>query len=287
MSGYLLRGEMFFHKPQLPLKVLHRDPEIPFTLHQHDFYELVVVVAGNGTHLQKGGGISISGGNIFLVRPGVSHGYGQIDGLELYNVLIGEKALKPHIKELREISGFDELFLHEVEEIPIAKLNSHQLAEIMVLVNAIRLESERQDISYGAGTMAYAKLLQLIIAVCRLHSAHRRVNIITDARLESVIAYMEQNLDRSLSLKEIASYSAMSISTLNRQFKLATGWSPIDYHIHRRILYAARLLLTTDLSMELVSDRTGFSDANYFARQFRTHMQMSPRQYKQLWKTSK
>jgi len=276
---------MFFHKPQLPLKVLHRDPEIPFTLHQHDFYELVVVVAGSGAHLQKGGGKPISGGNVFLVRPGVFHGYGQIDDLELYNVLIGEKALRPHIRELSEISGFDELFLHEEEEIPIAKLNSHQLAELMVLVNAIRLESERMDISYGASTMAYAKLLQLIITVCRFHSAHRRSNVVTDGRLESVITYMEQHLDRSISLKELASYSAMSISTLNRQFKLATGWSPIDYHIHRRILYAARLLLTTDLSMELVSDRTGFSDANYFARQFRTHMQMSPRQYKQLWTT--
>jgi len=36
-----------------------------------------------------------------------------------------------------------------------------------------------------------------------------------------------------------------------------------------------------------ISELTGFSDSNYFARQFRTHMQMSPREYKQLWTTDR
>ena len=75
----------------------------------------------------------------------------------------------------------------------------------------------------------------------------------------------------------------MSASTLNRQFKAYTGWSPVEFHIHRRIAYACSLILKREMSMEELSEATGFSDANYFSRQFRAHMNMSPKQYKKLW----
>lgn len=287
MKEYILRGEMFFHEPRLPLEVLHRDPEIPFSLHSHDFYELVIVVSGEGLHLLGEEQVPIAEGHAFLIRPGCRHGYSDIRDLTLYNILIGERALALHLHELREINGFEELFLPKGSDVIHVKLNNYQLSEAVAIVSTIRLESERQEHAYGAGALAYAKLLQLIVLVCRTYSEHKASTFIPDQRLEQVIAFMEENLDRPLSLKELAAYAAMSTSTLNRQFKLSTGWSPVDFHIHRRVAYAAKLLLTTDHSMERISEQTGFSDANYFARQFRTHMQMSPREYKQLWTTAK
>ncbi len=287
MKEYILHGEMFFHEPLLPLKVLHRDPEIPFSLHSHDFYELVLVVGGEGMHLLDDDRVPIGEGHAFLIRPGRRHGYAEIRDLALYNVLIGERALALHLHELKEIAGFSELFLQPDNEVPHVKLNNYQLSDAVAMVTAIRLESERQEHAYGAGALAYAKLLQLIVLLCRAYSAHKASTVIPGQRLRQVIAYMEEHLDRALSLKELADHAAMSTSTLNRQFKLSTGWSPVDFHIHRRIAYAAKLLLTTDLSMERISEQTGFSDANYFARQFRSHMQMSPREYKQLWTTGR
>jgi AraC family L-rhamnose operon transcriptional activator RhaR/AraC family L-rhamnose operon regulatory protein RhaS len=274
---------MFFHEPLLPVEVLHRDPEIPFSLHSHDFFELVIVVSGQGLHLLGDESVPISEGNAFLIRPGRRHGYSEIRDLALYNVLIGERALTLHLHEFTEINGFRELFLQDGEEVPLVKLNNYQLGEAVAIVTAIRQESERQIHTYGSRALTYAKLLQLIVLFCRTYSVHKASTFIPDQRLEDVIAYMEEHLDRSVSLKELAAYAAMSTSTLNRQFKLSTGWSPVDFHIHRRISYASKLLLTTDLSMERISEQTGFSDANYFARQFRTHMRMSPREYKQLW----
>ncbi len=285
MKEYILRGEMFFHEPMLPLVVLHRDPEIPFSLHSHDFYELVIVVSGEGLHLLGDESIPIGEGNAFLIRPGHRHGYGDIRDLALYNVLIGERVLALHLHELKEIAGFCELFLPEDNTVTHVKLNNYQLSDAVAMVTAIRMESERLVHAYGAGALAYSKLLQLIVLLCRTHSAHKTSTFKTDQRLEQLITFMEEHLDRPLSLKELAAHAAMSTSTLNRQFKLSTGWSPVDFHIHRRVAYAAKLLLTTDLSMERISEQTGFSDANYFARQFRTHMRMSPREYKQLWTT--
>lgn len=285
MSSYILHSAMFFWENRLPLKVLHRDPEIPFSLHSHEFYELVVVASGKGTHLLQAESRPLQEGMVFFIKPGTVHGYADIEGLVLYDVLIGEKAFSGHLPDLREVSGFREVFLQEDSNLPLVRLSGHQLSEILSLVGAIKKESEGQDYGNGAAALAYAKLLQLMILICRFYTSRKGTVYQEDPRLQDIIAYMEKHLDRSISLEELVGVSNMSASTLNRQFKLSTGWSPVDFHIHRRIAYASTLLLTTNLSIERISEKTGFSDANYFARQFRSHMQMSPRQYKTLWTT--
>ncbi len=285
MSSFTLSESMFFRENRLPIKVLLRDPEIPFSLHSHDFYELVVVVSGKGTHLLANDSRHLQEGMVFFIKPGTTHGYADIDNLVLYDVLIGRKTLSGHFSDLSEVSGFQEVFLQNGSEIPLVRTNCHQLAEIIALVSAIKEESEKQDYGNGASAMAYSKLLQLLILISRFYTSRKGGVFQPDQRLERVIAFMEQNIDRSLSLEELVAHSNMSASTLNRQFKLSTGWSPVDFHIHRRIAHASTLLLTTNLSIERISEKTGFSDANYFARQFRNHMQMSPRQFKQLWTT--
>lgn len=287
MSKFTLHETMFFKKNRLPLKVLLRDPEIPFSMHGHDFYELVVVVSGKGYHLLEHSKRQLQEGMVYCIPPGTMHGYAEIDNLVLYNLLIGLKAFEVLLPDLIDVSGFKEVFLQSEHEVPLVRLNSHQHAEIVALVGSLKEESEQQDYSMGSTSMAFSKLLQLFILISRFHTARRGTVIPSDERLDQVIAYMEQNLDRSIPLGELVDISNMSASTLNRQFKLSTGWSPVDFHIHRRIAYASNLLLTTNLSIERISEKTGFSDANYFARQFRNHMQMSPRQYKQLWTSPK
>ncbi|MGE4453368.1 MAG: helix-turn-helix domain-containing protein [Sphaerochaeta sp.] len=287
MSSFTLHDTMFFKKTSLPVKVLLRDPEIPFSLHGHDFFEIVVVVSGKGTHLLERETRQLQEGMVFCIRPGTIHGYDAIDNLVLYNILIGKKAFNILCQELQDTAGFSEVFMQIKGDIPLVRLTSHQHSEIVALVSAIKEESEQQDYSKGSTSMTYSKLLQFFILISRIHSARKGTAFQQDERLEKVVLYMEQNLDRSIPLQELVEVAGMSASTLNRQFKLSTGWSPVDFHIHRRIAYASNLLLTTELSIERISEKSGFSDANYFARQFRSHMQMSPRQYKQLWTTPK
>ena len=80
--------------------------------------------------------------------------------------------------------------------------------------------------------------------------------------------------------KELMELTNMSASTLNRHFQNATGLSPVEFHIQRRIEQACRLIRASDLTMGDISEATGFNDANYFSRQFRKVMGMSPRQYR-------
>jgi len=128
MSSYTLHASMFFRDNRLPLKVLHRDPEIPFSLHSHEFYELVVVASGKGTHLLQQESRPLQEGMVFFIKPGTVHGYADIDGLVLYDILIGEKAFTGHLADLREVSGFADVFLQENGSIPLVRLSGHQLS---------------------------------------------------------------------------------------------------------------------------------------------------------------
>jgi len=261
-----------------------RDPEIPYSLHSHEFYELVVVVSGRGKHLTKGGESPIGEGSVLFVRPGIQHGYDEIDNLKLYNILFGKEVFSREISDLSEMPGFKTFFMQPEDDIPICKLTSYQLTETIFLLREIKAESERLDFGKGSSAMAYAKILQLVIKIARIHNPKPQSSLHTTAeRLGPIMGFMERNLDRSLTLEELVSVANMSASTLNRQFKAYTGWSPVEFHIHRRVAYACSLILKREMSVEQLSEATGFSDANYFSRQFRAHMNMSPKQYKKLW----
>lgn len=72
-------------------------------LHEHDFFELVLVRSGSGLHVTEEGEYTIVHGNIFLIRPGCAHGYRDMNRLEIVNILYLPERLKFEMYDLREI----------------------------------------------------------------------------------------------------------------------------------------------------------------------------------------
>ena len=72
----------------------------------------------------------------------------------------------------------------------------------------------------------------------------------------------------------------MAPSTLLPVFRKVTGYSPIDYLLHVRLAKAAELLLKSELSIFEIASECGFTDSNYFSRQFRKYYNSSPRDYR-------
>jgi transcriptional regulator GlxA family with amidase domain len=72
----------------------------------------------------------------------------------------------------------------------------------------------------------------------------------------------------------------MSESSLVRAFKSVMGRPPMEHVIKVRVTRAAELLTKTDLKITDVAFRCGFSDSNYFSRQFKQVMNASPREYR-------
>ncbi len=71
-------------------------------------------------------------------------------------------------------------------------------------------------------------------------------------------------------------------ATIFRSFKSAYAQSPADYLRNLRLQRALELLKDTSLPISEVAGRSGFSDANYFARSIRQAQGLSPRKLRQL-----
>jgi transcriptional regulator GlxA family with amidase domain len=74
----------------------------------------------------------------------------------------------------------------------------------------------------------------------------------------------------------------MSERSLSRTFKKATGLTPIDYYIHLKVSHSCSLLQNTALSVSEIAYASGFSDSNYYTRQFKKIMGTSPTLYRNL-----
>lgn len=87
-------------------------------------------------------------------------------------------------------------------------------------------------------------------------------------RLLNMLAYIQENFDRKLTLQEIAEASAVSTRECLRCFQASIRQSPMEYLMDYRVQAATKLLETTDLSVTEIAMRTGWGSSSYFAKMF-------------------
>ena len=99
-----------------------------------------------------------------------------------------------------------------------------------------------------------------------------------DAVVAKALDYMHQN-DR-FAVRDVAAHCGVSESCLFIKFRKYLDQTPIEAY-HRIVAdKAADLLITTDLSVEEISDRLCFSSASYFRKIFRTQTNQTPTQFR-------
>jgi transcriptional regulator GlxA family with amidase domain len=98
--------------------------------------------------------------------------------------------------------------------------------------------------------------------------------------LDAVLAWIEQEAHRDLTLADIAVYAAMSVRTLNRRFQAETGQTPMQWVAGVRVRHAQQLLETTSYGVERVGREVGFSSPANFREQFRRLTGVAPQGYR-------
>ena len=102
-----------------------------------------------------------------------------------------------------------------------------------------------------------------------------------DSRMEKAIEYIEKNYSTPISVDILAGFSNMSVSRFFPAFKKAFGVTPIEYVNSYRIRRAIILMLNNpEISIERISEDTGFDSSAYFRRVFKKATGKSPRDYR-------
>ena len=191
--------------------------------------------------------------------------YGRIEWLQAMDVLhlsVSPQALSTYIEEQTDrtmpplleqfqrndplLSHLGRLMLDSIEQsgpLPLAKLYTGQLTSLLY-IHLYRNYTERPpelDPSGGLPT--------------------RTLRLVTD--------YIDAHLPEDLSLKELATVACQSEFHFSRQFKKATGQTPHQFVMARRLTRATTLLPDKQFTLMQIAQLTGFYDVNHLKRHYR------------------
>ena len=99
--------------------------------------------------------------------------------------------------------------------------------------------------------------------------------------MNSVISIIKENLEKeNLRPELIADKMGMNTRNLYRRFKKVASTSPNDFIKDYRFVTAAKLLVTTNLTIQEIIYKVGINNKSYFYREFFKKYNMTPKEYR-------
>lgn len=101
------------------------------------------------------------------------------------------------------------------------------------------------------------------------------------ARLRRLQEWVEAHLDTPLTLADLARQACLSEYHFARLFKAASGQSPHEYVMTRRLERAQQLICHSALPLADIAVQCGFASAAHLSRRFRAHFGCTPSHMRQ------
>ena len=146
-----------------------------------------------------------------------------------------------------------------------------------LLQEIMRLNTESYADTEVLTSGLLANLLTMLLTV---NSVSEETDTALQAKLKTVLGYIDANFTEELRLDELARRFDISKYYLTREFKRAYGETIFQHIIGLRINYAKRLLRFTDKSVEEIAALCGFNDQSYFSKQFKKETGQTPTAYR-------
>lgn len=100
-------------------------------------------------------------------------------------------------------------------------------------------------------------------------------------RIDRAVAFIRDNLERDLSVAEIAAVACLSPFHFSRMFKRVTGRTPYAFVSEERLARARRLLNDTKIPLVDIALSSGFSSQGAFNTAFKRVIGKTPGEYRQ------
>lgn len=257
----------------------HYDPNYTFTGETHNFWECLYVMSGQICVSADERIYHLQSGEIIFHKPMELHKF-TISSSEGADLLIFS------------FSAEGELTIWLKNK--VFKLSDHQVAILNALLTYMDAqpaagEAPFHSLQYLAPYQHIPGYLQTVITylyqlfLSLASEASLSVSSTApDAILfQKAITYLNNNLSGSPSVDEVAHYCNISVSSLKRIFDKYAGISVHQYLLKLKIKVAIDLLESGE-TVTSVSERTGFSNQNYFSKAFKRETGKSPSEFRHL-----
>lgn len=279
----------------LPQFIIHEMEENPVSTHLHitdigyypkakfhfiersepiSQYVFIYCYEGKGWYQLNGKRYTVNANEYFILPPGIPHSYGSADDSPWTIYWIHFKGkLAPY---------FSAQCSHPIEIKPgIHSRINNRIDMFEEILHTLGMGYSHENLLYACsifyhylGTLRYLQ---------QYRGAVQQDSNSTDIIIET-IHYMKENIERKLTLQEIAKHTGYSISRFSSLFSQRTGYSPLSYFNMLKIQQACYLLDFTNIKINQVCYKIGIDDPYYFSRLFNKIMGMPPKEYKKLKK---
>lgn len=232
-------------------------------------FVLIYCVDGTGWFELYGRKHEVPSNSFFILPAGVSHAYGadSADPWTIYWIHFQGLMAEEYAMGLDEIC-----MISPTADSRIRERNS-LFEEIFSSLDRIVTPD---SIRYASATLHHYLATLRYLREYRGVTGERN----QDDIIEATIHFLEENIEKSLTLQRIAEYSGLSSSYLSAAFKSRTGKAPLTYFNHLKIRQACRLLTDSDMKINTICHMIGIRDPYYFSRLFSKLIGMSPSEYR-------
>lgn len=254
-------------------------------LHVHDAFEVGLVLRGEaqlacGPHRHK-----LPAGSCYLVGPRTEHDAMAGKDCLLLSIAMAEQNVEDTLyKLLRQDNVLADFFRAGLggERGGYLLFTIPELSGVLPTLKGILQEYYAQD-EYSRDVCV--DYLEILFAYMLRHGSdyfqRRRFHTARHGTtaLLAVLRHIQTNF-RTTSLAETAALFHYEPGYLSKQLRAYTGKNYTDLVIGLRTEGAKQLLRDTDLSIEAVGERMGYSSLVHFSRSFKTATGLSPRAYR-------
>ncbi|CAG7655849.1 helix-turn-helix domain-containing protein [Paenibacillus allorhizosphaerae] len=253
-------------------------------LHSHDAIEISFVVEGSGYQYINGDTVvRVKRGDIYLLPIGTSHVYRPPSPEKSRTLGIINCVFRPQALEAAGSFPPPDSLLHRAlftpEQMPQPWFHHYDTDSAFTELFQTMLAEYRQR-QPGYEPVVHALFIQLI---AKLH----RSTLITEpsgtkgsGKIEEAIRFITRHCHEPITLKQVAEYSFLSESHLQRLFRQATGTTFISYLQNLRIHKSCELLKATGMTVQQIAGAVGYQDMKHFHALFRQRTGTTPQEYR-------
>jgi len=248
-------------------------------LHDHEYFEIILVIHGRGQHRTEMGVSPLAPGDVVFVNPRLPHcveteaGFGRLNIAFKAAAVIGLQGIE---KRESELSMYDILeFFYPLQRGYNFILSISGNARTRIFAAAFELVSGfyQGHVAKTGITLRFNTVLHL------LYEEYRQLYPKAGTKavwLTRVLDYLKGNFTHQVSLRKIASLAGLTDTYFMREFKRLTGRKLTSYVNVLRVTSAGQLLRNSTLSVMEIAQASGFNELAHFNHTFKKETGYTP-----------
>ncbi|MDX1726120.1 MAG: helix-turn-helix domain-containing protein [Pseudomonas sp.] len=255
----------------------HRMNILPYP-HRHDFFHVIWITQGSGTHLIDSVRYSVKPNTLFFMMPGQIHDFELSEDTSGYNFNFSSEFFLLNMRSDATISDIP--FFRPADPIQALYLTDELAAQLQFVTDRIAEEYQAERTGYHDVIRSYLHIFFLqaarLVSVADIPE-HASPNIVLARRFRKLL---EKEPITLVSAGRFASMLHVTERRLSEATKMAEGLTATEVIQHRLALEAKRLLAHSEFNIATVATHLGFDDPAYFSRFFRKKVGVPPSEFK-------